>query len=108
MNYSKVLVITEDWCGDAMMNLPILKHISEALNLEVRVFHRDDDQFETMETVWGPRANEVQKFVTDVRADKLPSKDHPDYADLEKKHTWLYQIAIKLTLHFGKQFIIPS
>ena len=25
MNYSKVLVITEDWCGDAMMNLPILK-----------------------------------------------------------------------------------
>ena len=42
MNYSKVLVITEDWCGDAMMNLPILK-LSEALNLEVRVFHRDDD-----------------------------------------------------------------
>ncbi|HCY7671757.1 TPA: thioredoxin family protein [Staphylococcus aureus] len=108
MNYSKVLVITEDWCGDAMMNLPILKHISEALNLEVRMFHRDDDtklidqyltngksraipifvflndQFE-QETVWGPRANEVQKFVTDVRADKLPSKDHPDYADLEKE-----------------------
>jgi hypothetical protein len=25
LNYSKVLVITEDWCGDAMMNLPILK-----------------------------------------------------------------------------------
>src|SRR5699024_4998062 len=39
--YSKVLVITEDWCGDAMMNLPILKHISEALNIEVRVFHSD-------------------------------------------------------------------
>lgn len=85
MNYSKVLVITEDWCGDAMMNLPILKHISEALNLEIRVFHRDDDtklidqyltngksraipifvflndQFE-QETVWGPRANEVQNL----------------------------------------------
>ncbi len=45
-----------------------------------------NDQFE-QETVWGPRANEVQKFVTDVRSDKLPSKDHPDYADLEKKHT---------------------
>ncbi len=26
-----------------MTNLPILKHISEALNLEVRVSHRDDD-----------------------------------------------------------------
>ncbi|RIL38765.1 thioredoxin family protein, partial [Mammaliicoccus fleurettii] len=42
-NYSKVLVITEDWCGDAMMNIPILKHISEALNIEARVFHRDEN-----------------------------------------------------------------
>ena len=41
--YSKVLVISEDWCGDAMMNLPILKRISEELNWEVRVFHRDED-----------------------------------------------------------------
>lgn len=108
MDYSKVLVITEDWCGDAMMNLPILKHISEALNLDVHVFHRDDDtrlidQYLTngksrsipifvflndhyeQETVWGPRAAEVQKFVTELRNDKLPSKDHPDYNDLEKE-----------------------
>ena len=42
-SYSKVLVISEDWCGDAMMNLPILKRISESLQLEVRVFHRDED-----------------------------------------------------------------
>ena len=42
-NYSKVLIITEDWCGDAMMNIPILKHIIEFLNIEARVFHRDDD-----------------------------------------------------------------
>ncbi|SUM70164.1 Thioredoxin [Staphylococcus saccharolyticus] len=41
--YSKVLVITEDWCGDAMMNIPILKHISEKLNIEARAFHRDDE-----------------------------------------------------------------
>ena len=34
---SKVLVITEDWCGDAMMNLPILKRVSEELNLEVSI-----------------------------------------------------------------------
>ncbi|SHC57856.1 Thioredoxin [Staphylococcus argenteus] len=27
MNYSKVLVITEDWCGDAMMIIYILKNI---------------------------------------------------------------------------------
>ncbi len=42
MNYSKVLVIAENQCGDAMMNLPI-KARREALNLEVRVFHEDDD-----------------------------------------------------------------
>ena len=36
-------MISEDWCGDAMMNIAILKHISELLNLEVHVFHRDQD-----------------------------------------------------------------
>lgn len=43
MNYFKVLVIIEDWCGDVMMNFLILKYISEVLNLEVCVFYRDDD-----------------------------------------------------------------
>ncbi|MDW4463356.1 thioredoxin family protein [Staphylococcus saprophyticus] len=103
LNYSKVLVITEDWCGDAMMNVPILKHISEALNLEVRVFHRDEntdliDQYLTngtarsipifvflndnfeQETVWGPRARQVQHFVEDTRSD-VPSKDDPTFED---------------------------
>ncbi len=42
-SYRKVLAISEDWCGDAMMNIAILKHISELLDLEVRVFHRDQD-----------------------------------------------------------------
>ena len=36
---------------------------------------------------FGDQEQMKSKFVTDVRADKLPSKDHPDYADLEKKHT---------------------
>lgn len=103
LNYSKVLVITEDWCGDAMMNVPILKHISESLNLEVRVFHRDEntdliDQYLTngtarsipifvflnddfeQETVWGPRARQVQHFVEETRSD-LPQKDDPAYDD---------------------------
>lgn len=103
LNYSKVLVITEDWCGDAMMNLPILKNIAEQLNLEVRVFHRDDDtnlidQYLTngtarsipifvflnddyqQETVWGPRARQAQKFVDESRA-HLPSKDDPTFEE---------------------------
>lgn len=106
--YSKVLVVSEDWCGDAMMNLPILKHISESLQLEVRVFHRDEDtdlidqyltngtarsipififmndQFEQV-SVWGPRAREAQDYVTQLRAEKLPNKEAPDYNDKEKE-----------------------
>ncbi len=59
---------------------------SRAFYLRSPKIHKSIQQ----ETVWGPRANEVQKFVTDVRADKLPSKDHPDYADLEKRNTLSY------------------
>ena len=105
--YRYVLIITEDWCGDAMMNSPILKHISEKLNLEVRAFYRDEntdlidqyltngksrsipififmnEQFEQL-AVWGPRAQSVQKFVTSVR-ETLPDKSHPDFSDKEKE-----------------------
>ena len=36
-----VLVMTEDWCGDALMNLPILARIVEALpDADLRVFVR--------------------------------------------------------------------
>jgi hypothetical protein len=37
-----VLVITEDWCGDALYNLPVLaKMVEGAPNVEMRVFLRD-------------------------------------------------------------------
>ena len=110
-DYNKVLVISEDWCGDAMMNIAILKHISELLNLEVHVFHRDqdtdlidqyltngksrsipififlNDNFE-QENVWGPRATSVQSFVEKTRKDYLPSKEDPDYDEkAQQVHT---------------------
>lgn len=38
----KVLVITEDWCGDALYNLPVLARLVEGNpNVEMRVFLRD-------------------------------------------------------------------
>ncbi|WP_412521417.1 thioredoxin family protein [Staphylococcus simulans] len=101
-SYQKVLAISEDWCGDAMMNIAILKHISELLNLEVRVFHRDqdtdlidqyltngkaraipifvflNDQYE-QENVWGPRAKAAQVFVEETRKKLLPDKDDENY-----------------------------
>ena len=37
-----VLVITEDWCGDALYNVPVLgKLVEGSPNVEVRVFLRD-------------------------------------------------------------------
>ena len=38
-----VLAITEDWCGDAMMNNAIVRRIAEAANLEVRAVYRDEN-----------------------------------------------------------------
>ncbi|ARJ50196.1 thioredoxin family protein [Staphylococcus lutrae] len=109
--YRHVLVITEDWCGDAMMNNPILKHIAEAAQLEVRVFYRDDntdliDQYLTNGTsraipiyifmnekfeqkaVWGPRAMPVQKFVERLRKNELPDKQDPHF---EEKQNEIHQ-----------------
>jgi Thioredoxin len=38
----KVMVITEDWCGDALYNVPVLAKLVEgAPNIELRVFLRD-------------------------------------------------------------------
>jgi hypothetical protein len=37
-----VLVLTEDWCGDALTNFPVLAKMVEGLpNVELRVFLRD-------------------------------------------------------------------
>ena len=38
----KVMVITEDWCGDALYNVPVLAKMVEGNpNIELRVFLRD-------------------------------------------------------------------
>ncbi|ULG71610.1 thioredoxin family protein [Macrococcus brunensis] len=105
----RVLAISEDWCGDAMMNNAILLRIAEQANMEVRFALRDSnldliDQYLTNGTsrsipiyvfidenfdevaVWGPRAEEVQAFITDSRKD-LPAKDDPTFEEKSKaKH----------------------
>jgi hypothetical protein len=41
----KVLVITEDWCGDALANFPVLAKLVDGLpNVEMRVFLRDQNR----------------------------------------------------------------
>lgn len=102
----RAIALTEDWCGDAMVNNPILMKIAEVAGIEVRYLLRDQnlelmDQYLTNGTsrsipiyifideagnevaVWGPRAPEVQAFVDEERA-ALLDKDAPDFADKQK------------------------
>jgi hypothetical protein len=40
----KILVLTEDWCGDALTNFPVLARMVEgAPNVEMRIFLRDQN-----------------------------------------------------------------
>lgn len=105
----KAIAITEDWCGDAMMNLPVLMKIAEVAEIPISVSLRDSnlelmdqyltngsrsipififlDAYDAEYAVWGPRAQTVQDYVTDIRKD-LPAKDA---ADFDKKQTEVHQ-----------------
>jgi len=99
----RAIVLTEDWCGDAMLNNPILMRVAEAAGMELRFVLRDQnlelmDQYLTNGTsraipififineegnevaVWGPRAAEMQALVMERRA-ALPDKDAEDFQE---------------------------
>ena len=100
-----ILAITEDWCGDAMVNNPIIRKVAEAADVEVRTFLRDEDtdlidryltnggrgipiyivlnEAGEVITKWGPRAPELQQYVVDGRA-KLPAQDAPNFEEAQK------------------------
>ena len=103
----RAIVLSEDWCGDAMLNNPILLKIAEAAGMEVRFVLRDSnlelmDQYLTNGTarsipififineqgnevgVWGPRAPEMQDFVMQKRA-SLPDKGAEDFQEKQKE-----------------------
>ncbi|MGJ9457469.1 thioredoxin family protein [Oceanobacillus sp. CF4.6] len=99
----RAIVLTEDWCGDAMLNIPILLKLSEASGIQVRMLLRDQnlelmDQYLTNGksrsipififidedgnevAKWGPRATKIQNFV-DESLSKLPPKDAEDFKE---------------------------
>ena len=100
-----ILAITEDWCGDAMLNNPIIRKVAEAANVEVRTALRDADTDlidrhltnggraipvylvlnEAGEVVakWGPRAPEIQQYVNEGR-EALPDKEDPNFEAAQK------------------------
>lgn len=113
----KVIAITEDWCGDAMLNNPILLKVAEEIGMEVRFILRDQnlelmDQYLTNGTaraipififinksgkvmaVWGPRAKRIQELVDKERR-KLPGQDAADFKEKQmsmyKRLTASYQ-----------------
>ncbi|WP_419883121.1 thioredoxin family protein [Peribacillus sp. B-H-3] len=94
----RAISLTADWCGDAMVNLPIFMRIAEAAGIDDRYLIRDEnlelmDQYLTNGTArsipiiilidqdgnetakWGPRAPEVQEFVNNLRANVPPKED---------------------------------
>lgn len=101
----RILIITEHWCGDAMLNNSVLRRLAEQSDLDVRCVLRDEDtdlidQFLTNggraipiyvflnaegEVIgqWGPRAPELQQFVMDQRA-TLPAKEEANFEDAQK------------------------
>lgn len=96
-------MITADWCGDAMVNVPIFMRIANEALIDARYFIRDEhldlmDQYLTNGTArsipiiviidqdgkevgkWGPRSAEAQRFVDE----KKPDKDAPDFEEAFK------------------------
>lgn len=103
----RVIVLTADWCGDAMLCVPVFMRIAEAASIDMSFLIRDDnlelmDQYLTNgksrsipififidregkeKAVWGPRAPEVQQLVDDMRAN-LPAKEDPQFEEKQKQ-----------------------
>ncbi|RXY99024.1 thioredoxin family protein [Fictibacillus sp. S7] len=106
----KAVVLTADWCGDAMLCVPIIERIAEYAGIELKYLIRDEnlelmDQYLTNGTsraipkfifmdqdgnekaVWGPRAPEVQTLIEQERGN-LPSKIDPAF---EQKQQEMYR-----------------
>ena len=94
----RLLVISEDWCGDAFNTVPVMARLAEALpDVELRVVKRDEnpelmDAFltngarsipmvlvlrgdDTVAGRWGPRPAELQEFVLREKRAGLRPKD---------------------------------
>ncbi|GAB4072754.1 thioredoxin family protein [Barrientosiimonas marina] len=99
----RVIILTEDWCGDAMLNVPILFRMAEQVNMPVKLLLRDEnlelmdhyltngrsrsipififiDEAGNEVASWGPRADEIQQFAAESQAN-LPPKDADGYQE---------------------------
>jgi hypothetical protein len=101
------LVISEHWCGDASQILPVLNAIALASKgmIDLRIVYRDDNpvlmdahltkggkaipkliQLDTkfnINSVWGPRPNEAQKLVMELKSNPATAATYA-----EVLHKW--------------------
>jgi Thioredoxin len=103
----KVVTLTADWCGDALLNVPIIQRMMEIASIENRFLIRDEnlelmDQYLTngksrsipififMDNegrevnVWGPRAAEIEVLVTEMKKE-LPDKEDPNFQEKQSE-----------------------
>jgi hypothetical protein len=96
----RLLVLAEDWCGDASNTVPVLAHLAEqSAGLELRVLRRDEhpevmDRYLTNGSRsipivimldrharelghWGPRPTELQAFVMANKATMPKTELYP-------------------------------
>lgn len=95
----KLLVISEDWCGDAFNTVPVMARLAEVLpSVQIRIVKRDEnlelmDEFLTsgarsiplaivlrpdfsVAGRWGPRPPELQEFVlSEKKAGQRPTDE---------------------------------
>ncbi|MCP3028292.1 thioredoxin family protein [Halobacillus sp. A5] len=106
-NNWRAIILTEDWCGDAMLNIPVFLRIAEAGRIHTHFLSRDEnlelmDHYLTNQQSrsipkiiiidregkevlhWGPRAPELQQFI-DNATSSLPGEDHPQFKEKQKE-----------------------
>ncbi len=98
----RLVVLSEDWCGDATNTVPVLaKWAAEVSNVELRILRRDEhpdvmDRYltndvarsipvvivltEQMEELgwWGPRPTELQRWVMERRREGAGKEIYPE------------------------------
>jgi len=103
----RAVVLTADWCGDAMLCVPIMMRIAEVADIDMRYLIRDEnlelmDQYLTNgksrsipififidsqgreQAVWGPRSPEVQRLIDEIRGE-MPPEDDPEFKTKQKE-----------------------
>lgn len=101
------LLITEHWCGDSAQSLPVINAVAEASGglIDLRIVYRDQntelidahltnggraipkliqmDRSFGVTGIWGPRPNEAQKLVKELKSNPETAATYAD-----KLHKW--------------------